>query len=623
MKKQAISWPVATPRGSSFRGRQFLPWFAIVVGAIALLPVLENRYYLNVATNFAILYLLSAALGLLIGFSDQVSLAQGAIYGIGAYTAAIAEVKYGVPQPIALVLAVISAAAVGFIVSLPLTRLRRHFLAMATLALQLIVTQLLEELKDITGGSVGFIGIQPLRIGGQEIPEIGYFYLVLFSCLVVYWLLSNFTRHRSGRATWAVKADETMARSLGIQPGRQRIRVFVFASAITGLAGFWFAHLALFLSPVSFSLGTSINLLAVVVIGGSGSLAGPILGAGIFYLSQQFLAGFPEYQAMLFGAVLVLVMVYLPEGVTRFIEKRLIRRRETAGQVDFYGADRRTRHLPDFVIQATAGDPPNAAGDSSGAVLHVDGVYKSFGGLQVLSDITVHVKESGTVTSIIGPNGAGKTTLFNLITGVELPDQGRIRLFSQNVVGWNPELVTQLGVARTFQVPRLALDRTCLENVLVGMHRHVPTALWEEFLALPSVSAQERRAEARAMEILAFLGMEQVAGVRANALPFGARKLLELARALASSPRLLMLDEPAAGLNEEEIAWLAAVLKDLAKAHGMTILLVDHRMDLVMTISNHVVVLDAGQVLYQDTAERVMVNDRVIEAYLGKVVMAR
>lgn len=587
---------------------------ATAVALLALGAVSTNAYILTIAINIGIWYLIVAGLNLLMGHAGQFSLCQAALFGTGAYTAAIVGVKLGLNPIVGLPAAVVAGALLAFAVGVPFTRLRGHYLAMATLAFQVIFSEVVTQWDDLTGGANGLIGQQPLSIAGLTITGVSLLLLIVLTDIAVFLGLRNLLSRRIGRALAAVKADELMAESFGIDAGRYRILAFVIAGAISGLAGFWFFQYLLFVDPSPFDLGASILYVAALVIGGQGTAPGPLFGVVIYYALRSVLAGAPTLEALLVGASLIGVITLAPFGAWGVLVR--------VGQLLRKGKeDQRTalvapmpEHFPAALLRP---DP-----SSEGAPLAVANVWKRFGGLEVLRDVSLAISAPGKVVSLIGPNGAGKTTLLNLITANESIDGGRIEVFSHEISNMRSRLIAAYGVARTFQVPRLSASQTVLENVLIGMHLHLRETMLSESLSTTRAQRVEREAKTLAQELLAYVGLAQAAHRPVRTLPHGPRRIVEIARALASRPRLLLLDEPAAGLTEVEIEWLATILRGLAANQGLSILLVDHRMDLVMNLSDEVVVLDSGQVICRGTPDVVRNDEAVMDAYLGRLVSA-
>lgn len=591
---------------------------AAIVAALLVLwfVVLPAPYLISIVTIAAIWYLLLASLNIVQGHTGLFSLGQAALYGIGAYTTAILVTRFGANPAVALVMAMLAGAVLALLVAIPFSRLRGHFLAMATLAFQAIFTQVATQWTPVTGGANGILAKELTVIAGVPVNGPMLLALVLVADLIVFLLLRNLTARKTGRALAAIKADELMAESFGINSAAYKVLAFTVSGAVCGIAGFWYFLYAGFVDPGTFDLSNSIYFLTALVIGGQGTVIGPIIGDGVFYAIQLALANFPTRQGLLFGVALIAVVSFTPNGVAGILSAAWRRARPSGDrrviQIETLRRDRSIATSEDLEPELESGDAP----------LIVHGVEKAYGGLVVLRDVSFEISRPGRVFSIIGPNGAGKTTLLNLITGVDRNYGGTIRLLGRDSSRLPSRRVAALGVARTFQVPRLVLRATALDNVLIGTHSALRQNLAGELLATPHVRRAEAEATERARELLASVGLATAADHPVAVLAHGPRRVLEVARALAARPRILLLDEPAAGLNESEVDWLMQILRTAASAHRLTVVLVDHNMDMVMNLSDEVVVLDAGTVISRGRPETVRGDDRVQEAYLGRVTSA-
>ena len=601
-----------------------LPRPAAVAGALVLAAlllwfvILPAPYLISIMTLAAIWYLLLASLNIVQGHTGLFSLGQAALYGLGAYVTAICVTRLGVNPVVALALAMVSAALLALLVAIPFSRLRGHFLAMATLAFQAIFTQVATQWAAVTGGANGILAKGLLTIGGLQVSGPLLLILVLLTDVLFFLLLRNLTLRKTGRALAAIKADELMAESFGINSAAYKVLAFTVSGAVCGVAGFWYFWFAGFVDPGSFDLSNSIYFLTALIIGGQGTVLGPIIGDAVYYAIQLTLSNFPTRQGLLFGIALIVVVSFTPIGIAGLLSRlwhRLIRPEED--HVIQIEAARGAVRL------ATAEElEPERESAPRVAPLVVDSVDKAYGGVVVLRGVSFQITGSGQVFSVIGPNGAGKTTLLNLITGVDRNYGGTIRIFGQDSSRLPSRKVAALGVARTFQVPRLVLEATALENVLIGMHTALRKSLAGELAGSPGVRREDREAVERARELLGSVGLSSAAHRPVAILAHGPRRVLEVARALAARPRVLILDEPAAGLNESEVEWLGRILRAVADAHRLTVVLVDHNMDLIMNLSDEVAVLDGGVLIARGRPDAVRGDRQVQDAYLGKVSRA-
>ncbi len=418
------------------------------------------------------------------------------------------------------------------------------------------------------------------------------------------WLAANLRRSAWGRAFLAVRGSEVAAESLGLSAYFIRIVAFTVSAAFAGAGGALFAFLNGYISPDSFTLQMSILFLLALLFGGEGHVAGPAVGSLVFTLLPELLTSLADYRLILYGSLLMLSIYWLPSGVVGALRRAVPRR----------GAAR----MPEAGL-----DPPEAlefprppAGESALPLLQVEGASLSFGGVRALADVTLSVPARG-IHAVIGPNGAGKTTLLNVLSGYNVPDAGTAQLNGESVTGRPPYAIARRGVARTFQTAQVFGTLTVLENVAVGVAGPGFGSLILALLAAPQTRQRERDLLERALALLRSMGLGEWADRPADALPAGLRRRLEIIRALATKPRLLLLDEPAAGLSSSEIQALDADLTALRKSDGPAILLVEHHVDLVMAVSDQVSVLDYGRIIASGSPEVVRRNPAVIEAYLG------
>ncbi|MGH2785721.1 MAG: ATP-binding cassette domain-containing protein, partial [Actinomycetota bacterium] len=499
------------------------------------------------------------------------------------------------------------AALVGLAFGAPSLRVRRQYLALATLGGGFIIWQIVRETGSLTGSDFGLAGIPPMSFFGRALGPSGAAALTLAMLALALFAAGNVHDSRAGRAFRAVRDTETGARASGVSVYGAKLSAFVLSAGIAGAAGALFAHSEGFVAPGQFDPRISFTLLLAAVLGGLGSPYGAALGVLLILgPSELFPSAFDwleQYQIVAWGPIALLVVFRWPDGVTGAIE-RLLRRRRAPTVVEAGGEGTVDAKPPALLVASgTAGTP----------VLSVRGVSKSFGGLRALHRVSLDVRP-GTIHALIGPNGSGKTTLLDCITGILRPAEGRIALGDAPLDGLPPHRVAALGVARTFQQVALFGSMTATENVLVGAHLRMRGGLARGAAGLPATG--ETLSTARARELLDVVGLAGQRHDRASALSYGQRKRLELARALALHPRLLILDEPAAGRNEPEILELGRLLKRL-RAAGLTILLVEHHMNFVLSLADAVTVLDEGRVVAEGPPAAVRSDPAVIEAYLG------
>jgi branched-chain amino acid transport system permease protein len=544
-----------------------------------------------------------AAMGLtLLLISGQVSLGQAAFMAIGAYVSAILARDHGFPATLALFAGVAASAVCGVIVGGITLRLKGHFLPLATLAMGMACSAAIVAVGPMTGGASGFGQIPPLSIGRFELVDDRAFAIVVWSIVAV--AAGGFSRllnTRTGRAIAALKTDIEMAEVFGVNATRLRLLVFVVAATLAGLSGGLYAFYFKFISPAPFGLTSSITLLIACIFGGMSHPFGAVLGASAVTALEMFLQNTVarmlglsgNVEMIVFGVVLIGVLLRWPGGIWSALHRVW----------PVFSTSRPARN-----IELT----PSERGADSDDLLSVSGIGKKFGGLTALRDVSFSVG-ANQIVGLIGPNGAGKSTTFNIATGLTEPSEGRVRLMGAPPPSRVSDLVHR-GVSRTFQHVRIIPERTVLENVAFGAYAQGRSGMIAGMFGLDQ--AEEAATFAKAWRALEIVELDGLAHEPASRLAMGQARLVEVARALISRPRLLLLDEPAAGLRTGEKLKLVTLLHRLKRA-GTSVLLVEHDMDLVMNCVDRVVVLDRGQGLMTGLPDEVRRDERVIAAYLG------
>ena len=570
-------------------GRNVVPLAIVVLTAAALLLAAKSDGYTPfVLALVALTAVVGVGLNILLGLTGQVSLGHVGFYAIGAYTVAILTLK-GVDFWIALPLAGAVAGIVGFVLALPALRVTGPYLAMVTIAFAFIVQHGTIEWRTLTGGSNGLMGIPPPSIGALIFSEREMAMLAVVLAGASLYAFHRLARSGWGMAMVAVRDAEPAARSIGLNPVIVKTAAFSLSAVFTGLAGGIFAPLLMFVAPDSFPFSQSILFLFAVIVGGAGWTFGPVVGALVSVVLPELLSGLAEYRLLFFGAALLVILWVAPEGVLGLLA-RLWPRRDSAMAVSTpfdVGA---------FLTPAVA---PGA--------LEVRDLGITFGGIKAATAVTF-TAPPGKVTSVIGPNGAGKTTVLNLIGGFYRPDSGSIRLGERELAGRAAWKVARAGIARTYQTTKLFATMSIVDNVLIALRRGR--------LGSMAADAASRGDRDAAEALLAFVGYHGSLSTPAGDLPHVDRRLVEIARALAMRPRVLLLDEPAAGLMRSDKDALSRLIRRIADL-GIAVILVEHDMLLVMGISDAVIVLDAGVRIAAGSPIEVRHDPRVLKAYLG------
>jgi branched-chain amino acid transport system permease protein len=600
------------------RLRALLPFVGLAV-VLGLTPLVAPTSVVNVGV-FALIYALAAiGLSLLMGLAGQVSLGHAAFFAVGGYTQAVLVTKAGVPMLLALPVSMVAAMVVALLVGLPLLRLRGYFLALATMGLGIIVAVVLRESDDL-GSTSGIYGIAKPTFGGRVYDTPAeFFWLMTPVVLVGLFLAANLVRSRTGRALSAVNDSEVAAECLGVDTFALRLRVFVLAGGYAGLAGALYAHWVSVVSPEISGFALSVRMLLIVVLGGLGSVWGAIIGAvGVEVLDEGLRTVIPavipgasgEVELLGFGVVLVLLVLLLPGGLTQIW--RGVRRRRSRGEEVTPEAAAALATVGDeaaltaLLRQADLARPGEV-------ILSVRDLTKRYGGVRALSALSLDV-HAGEILAVIGPNGAGKTTAFNIITGVIPPTSGTVTTGGREVQGKRPHVIAGLGATRTFQNLQVFGSTTVLGNVVVARHLRSRSGVVRGMLGL--ARGEQREVEASARTALAAMGLSAEADRAVVDLSFAQQRQVEVARALALSPRLLLLDEPMAGLSTTSREALSDLMRHI-RASGVSILLVEHDVAAVMALADRVAVLDDGILIALGTPDVVANDPVVVAAYLG------
>ena len=581
--------------------RGFLIAFLVLLALMPQLPVPE--FWITQANYIGLYALVVIGLVLLTGIVGLTSFGQAAFVGVGAYTAAYLATKHGMSPWVTVWIGLLITAAAALVLGWITLRMSGHYLPLATIAWGLSAYYLLGNI-DALGKYDGLLGVPAIEFFGISLSTGRSFYYLLWILVVVStFAISHLLDSRTGRAMRAVKGGSTMAEAMGVDSFRIKVTAFVIAALLASISGWLFAHFQRTVNPSPFGLKMGIEYLFMVVIGGVGHVWGAIVGAGVVkILEDQLQVWLPRlmgtsgnYEMVVFGILLVLVLHYARDGIWAFVEARLPR---VQRKVDWAGA----------APLAERSRPPHGE-----VVLEVNAVRKEFGGLVAVNDVSFQVK-AGEILGLIGPNGAGKSTTFNLVTGVLPATRGEVKFRGQRIDGLPSRRIARRGVSRTFQHVKMIAGMTVLENVALGTHLRGERGVLASMLRLDR--AEERRLLREAERQLKRIGMADKMHELAGNLALGQQRLMEIARALSADPALLLLDEPAAGLRHKEKEALSDVLRQL-RGEGLSILLVEHDMDLVMGLTDRVVVMEFGTKLIEGTPDEVQASPAVRAAYLG------
>ncbi|MEN9995592.1 MAG: Lipopolysaccharide export system ATP-binding protein LptB [Pseudomonadota bacterium] len=583
------------------RQKIFIGLLALAVPVVAMLPLPD--FWIAQLNYIGLYALVCLGLVLLTGVGGLTSFGQAAFVGVGAYTTAWLTLNTGMSPWLTLFvglgLTAISALVVGAIT----LRMSGHYLPLATIAWGLSLYYLMGNL-DALGKYDGLLGLKSLSIGNIDIGQGRLFFVLTWAILITGAVsLLNLLDSRPGRAIRSLKGGSQMAEAMGISTFRYKVTIFLVAALFASVAGWLLAHFQRTVNPSAFGLKMGIEYLFMAVIGGVGYVWGAIVGAGLIKLLDDYLqVALPtligtsgSYEVIVFGVTMVLVLKYMPDGIWSYVARKLPR---APRKVDWQNAE---------PLSARSKPAKNEL------VLKVDKIRKQFGGLTAVNDISFDI-HAGQIVGLIGPNGAGKSTTFNLITGVLSKTSGQVTYRGHDISTLPSREISRQGMARTFQHVKMIPDMTVLENVALGAYTRGESGVISSMLG--TNKAEEQRLMKEAQHQLERIGMGQYLHELAGNLAMGPQRLMEIARALCCDPALLLLDEPAAGLRHKEKQDLVKVLRQL-QGEGMSILLVEHDMDLVMEVCDHLVVMEFGTLLTQGTPAEIQASPAVRAAYLG------
>jgi ABC-type branched-subunit amino acid transport system ATPase component/ABC-type branched-subunit amino acid transport system permease subunit len=584
------------------------PWLAGIV--------LSNpTFSVSLVALTAVSVILTYSLNLAMGYTGMLSIVHTGFLALGGYASGALAINADLPVWVTLTVAVLLTAALGALIAAVSLRATYLYFGMITLSFNLLIVEIAREWEPVTGGFYGLAGIPRPSVLGQTLNARQLYLLIVAFTILAYLFHRNVIRSRSGRAFQAIRESSETASALGIRPGPTKILSFTLSGALAGLAGGLFAHQLTSITPEVGLLDNALIVFVGLLLGGVGTLAGPALGVGMVTIIDQLIKDLGQYRRLILGLVLLGAMIVIPKGIVgTWRSTRWGRDLSEDEQDDTVAGETPAAAAPPAQAAAPAAPRAEAEGEAGEPVVEAVGIVKTFGGVQALRgvDLLVRARE---IHGVIGPNGSGKSTLMNVVTATFPPTDGAVRLFGRPAPV-KPYLVAEAGVVRVFQKPHLFERVSVLENVLVGMHLRTRKGWLAAALRLPSFRAEEQALRQEALGYLELAGLRDRAHRLAGALSHGQKRLLEVVRAVAAQPKVLLLDEPATGLTRDELEALAGLVRRLQRM-GLTVVLIEHNMEFLMDLADRLTVLDSGTVIATGTPAEVRASPQVQRAYLG------
>jgi ABC-type branched-subunit amino acid transport system ATPase component/ABC-type branched-subunit amino acid transport system permease subunit len=586
-------------------------WMSILILLILTAPFLSSSVYYRHLLIMSLIYIiLAASLNLIMGYTGQLSLGHAAFYGIGAYTFALLVLNTSTPFWVAFftggIIAGVFAAFLGAIVM----RLKGHYLAIVTLAFGEIVRVTLYNWVGVTRGPMGLPDIpRPTLFGYTFKGAIPYYYLALILAGLTLFVIYRLIKARYGRAFISIRDEENASKAMGVRTTRMKVLAFVLGAFFAGIAGSLLASYIRYIHPDNFTAWESLILNAMVVIGGEGTLLGPVFGAIVLTVLPEMLRFAAQFRMIIYAVIMIASIILWPYGLAGKPKQKELSEEELKEIDEKAGMGKPVIQIRDLA-------EPAAASGSNNELLVVNDVVNAFGGLIAVNHVNLVVRKN-TIHSVIGPNGAGKTTFFNVLSGFYKPQSGSIRFKNTELVGLKPDAICRLGMARTFQKIRLFSTMSALDNIMLACDSEMHANPFTCVVHTPGMMAEERRMRQHALDLLDYVGLADKRYHFATNLSYGDQRKIEIARALATGVQLLLLDEPTAGMSPEETQTVIDLIYDLRAHHDLTVVLIEHDMKLVMGISDMISVLDHGVTIAEGKSKEIQSNQQVIEAYLG------